>query len=308
MLTKRSHILVLFWNALKAWPKGFFATLQKRSRRELQEPSLMLQVSNPCSLSPIAAASSSSASIIFVCSAALPPPLVAVNVRVFVQPSSSFAFFVIQVCSAFTIRVHSPFTVRVHSPFTIRVYSPFTVRVRVRLEATNAIDSSLFKKWLHNLQSEIGILADGTLALRQVLIQGVDMFGKCIGFLKFKADIYKPVYVSIFLDLLLLTLCSQASIIPLLLVISVHLHLMLISLFIYNKVNRDSVPGIVFARGPAMTMLILLESDGETYAILTKQVLRSRVPTGRIILELPAGMTAPEELAKASIGMDNLNA
>ncbi|XLR19503.1 hypothetical protein S83_047415, partial [Arachis hypogaea] len=63
----------------------------------------------------------------------------------------------------------------------------------------NAIDSSLFKQWLHNLQSEIGILADGTLALRQVLIQGVDMFGKRIGFLKFKADIYKPVYVSIFL-------------------------------------------------------------------------------------------------------------
>ncbi|XP_025606570.1 nudix hydrolase 14, chloroplastic-like isoform X1 [Arachis hypogaea] len=69
------------------------------------------------------------------------------------------------------------------------------------------------------------------------------------------------------------------------------------------------VPGIVFARGPAVTMLILLESDGETYAVLTEQ---ARVPTGRIILELPAGMTAPEELAKvrliASIGMDNLNA
>ncbi|QHO02916.1 Nudix hydrolase 14 [Arachis hypogaea] len=82
----------------------------------------------------------------------------------------------------------------------------------------NAIDSSLFKQWLHNLQSEIGILADGTLALRQVLIQ---------------------------------------------------------------------VPGIVFARGPVVTVLMLLESDGETYAVLTEQ---ARVPTGRIILELPAGM------------------
>ncbi|RYR25715.1 hypothetical protein Ahy_B02g059681 [Arachis hypogaea] len=82
----------------------------------------------------------------------------------------------------------------------------------------NAIDSSLFKQWLHNLQSEIGILADSTLALRQVLIQ---------------------------------------------------------------------VPGIVFARGPAVTVLILLESDGETYAVFTEQ---ARVPTGRIILELPAGM------------------
>ncbi|RYR31677.1 hypothetical protein Ahy_B01g056545 [Arachis hypogaea] len=97
----------------------------------------------------------------------------------------------------------------------------------------NAIDSFLFKQWLHNLQSQIGILADCTLALRQVLIKGVDMFGKRIGFLKFK------------------------------------------------------VPGIVFARGPVVTVLILLESDGETYAVLTEQ---ARVPTGRIILELPAGM------------------
>ncbi|RYR00617.1 hypothetical protein Ahy_B07g088742 [Arachis hypogaea] len=83
--------------------------------------SLVLQVFNPRSLSPIAAASSSSASVVFVCSALLPPPLVAVNVRgFFVQPSSSFAFFAVQVCSGFTVRVHSP----------------FTVRVRVRLEAT----------------------------------------------------------------------------------------------------------------------------------------------------------------------------
>ncbi|XLR07795.1 hypothetical protein HN51_062747, partial [Arachis hypogaea] len=137
----------------------------------------------------------------------------------------------------------------------------------------NAIDSSLLKQWLHNLQSEIGILVDGTLALRQVLIQ---------------------------------------------------------------------VPGIVFARGPAVTVLILLESDGETYVVLTEQ---ARVPTGRIILELPARMldddkgdfvgTAVEEETgikfkledmvdlttfldsstgcrffslPASIGMDNLNA
>lgn len=36
-----------------------------------------------------------------------------------------------------------------------------------------------------------------------------------------------------------------------------------------------------------MAMLILLESEGETYAVLTEQ---ARVPVGRIILELPAGM------------------
>ncbi|XP_057749210.1 nudix hydrolase 14, chloroplastic-like isoform X2 [Arachis stenosperma] len=111
-----------------------------------------------------------------------------------------------------------------HSPIIINLSLPFPCSNS--LLPRNAIDSSLFKQWLHNLQSEIGILADGTLALRQVLIQ---------------------------------------------------------------------VPGIVFARGPAVTMLILLESDGETYAVLTEQ---ARVPTGRIILELPAGMTAPEELAK----------
>ncbi|XP_025628624.1 nudix hydrolase 14, chloroplastic-like [Arachis hypogaea] len=116
--------------------------------------------------------------------------------------------------------------------------------VFVVFHCRNAIDSFLFKQWLHNLQSQIGILADCTLALRQVLIKGVDMFGKRIGFLKFKVDIY-------------------------------------------DKQTRKKVPGIVFARGPVVTVLILLESDGETYAVLTEQ---ARVPTGRIILELPAGM------------------
>ncbi|RYR38207.1 hypothetical protein Ahy_A09g043179 isoform E [Arachis hypogaea] len=40
------------------------------------QASLVLQVFNPCSLSPIAAASSSSASVVFVCSAALPSAFV----------------------------------------------------------------------------------------------------------------------------------------------------------------------------------------------------------------------------------------
>ncbi|XP_058009594.1 nudix hydrolase 14, chloroplastic isoform X2 [Hevea brasiliensis] len=82
----------------------------------------------------------------------------------------------------------------------------------------SAIDSSLFKQWLKNLQSETGILASGAFLLKRVLVQ---------------------------------------------------------------------VPGIVFARGPAVAVLILLDSDGETYAVLTEQV---RVPTGRLVLELPAGM------------------
>jgi hypothetical protein len=40
----------------------------------------------------------------------------------------------------------------------------------------------------------------------------------------------------------------------------------------YSKLNHYQVPGIVFARGPAVAVLILLESEGETYAVLTEQV------------------------------------
>ncbi|KAI8543892.1 hypothetical protein RHMOL_Rhmol08G0253800 [Rhododendron molle] len=106
----------------------------------------------------------------------------------------------------------------------------------------NAIESSLFKRWLKN--TETGILANGAMSLTQVLIQGVDMFGKHVGFLKFKADVL-------------------------------------------DKETGKKVPGIVFARGPAVAVLILLESEGETFVVLTEQV---RVPVGRLVLELPAGM------------------
>ncbi|CAH9102646.1 unnamed protein product [Cuscuta epithymum] len=108
----------------------------------------------------------------------------------------------------------------------------------------NAIESFLFKQWLENLETETGLLANGSMSLRQVLIQSVDMFGKRLGFLKFKADIV-------------------------------------------DKETGQMVPGIVFARGPAVAVLIILESEGEKFAVLTKQV---RVPVGRLILELPAGM------------------
>ncbi|KAD4384723.1 hypothetical protein E3N88_24891 [Mikania micrantha] len=99
--------------------------------------------------------------------------------------------------------------------------------------------------WLKNIQREKGLLADGSLSLKQVLIQGVDMFGKRVGFLKFKADV------------------------------------------IDKETGQKVVPGIVFARGPAVAVLILLESEGKIYTVLTDQV---RVPVGRSILELPAGM------------------
>ncbi|KAK3012155.1 hypothetical protein RJ639_010454 [Escallonia herrerae] len=111
-----------------------------------------------------------------------------------------------------------------------------------------AIESTLFQQWLKNMQTGPGILANGTVSLRQVLIQGVDMFGKRVGFLKFKADVH-------------------------------------------DRETGKKVPGIVFARGPAVAVLILLESEGETYAVLTEQFInKARVPVGKLILELPAGM------------------
>lgn len=48
-------------------------------------------------------------------------------------------------------------------------------------------------------------------------------------------------------------------------------HLGLRNLFVYTEDGQ--VPGIVFARGPAVAVLILLDSDGETYAVLTEQVI-----------------------------------
>ncbi|XP_072967287.1 nudix hydrolase 14, chloroplastic [Typha angustifolia] len=112
-----------------------------------------------------------------------------------------------------------------------------------------AIDSSLFKQWLKNMQSERGILAYEKMCLRQIEVQSVDMFGRRVGFLKFKADVLE-------------------------------------------KETGAKIPGIVFARGPAVAILILLESGGETYVVLTEQV---RVPVGKFILELPAGMLDDEK-------------
>lgn len=45
--------------------------------------------------------------------------------------------------------------------------------IEVCLCPRNAIDSALFKQWLKNMQSEPGILANGSMSLRQVLIQVV---------------------------------------------------------------------------------------------------------------------------------------
>ncbi|XP_031498619.1 nudix hydrolase 14, chloroplastic isoform X2 [Nymphaea colorata] len=56
-------------------------------------------------------------------------------------------------------------------------------------EFRKAVDCLVFKNWLRNLHGEKGILATEAFSLREVLIQGVDMFGRSVGFLKFKAEI-----------------------------------------------------------------------------------------------------------------------
>lgn len=56
---------------------------------------------------------------------------------------------------------------------------------------------------------------------------------------------------------------------------------------VVDKATGSKLPGIVFARGGAVAILMVLECDGESYVVLTEQ---ARVPVGRTILELPAGM------------------
>ncbi|GBG80226.1 hypothetical protein CBR_g30593 [Chara braunii] len=56
---------------------------------------------------------------------------------------------------------------------------------------------------------------------------------------------------------------------------------------VVDKDTGSKLPGIVFGRGSAVGILMLLESDSRKYAVLTDQ---ARVPVGRSILELPAGM------------------
>eukprot|EP01018_Ginkgo_biloba_P025944 Gb_41297 [translate_table: standard] len=112
-------------------------------------------------------------------------------------------------------------------------------------ELRKAVDSILFKQWIKNMQSERGILTlDNRCCLNKVLIQGVDMFGERVGFVKFKAEVV-------------------------------------------DKATGSKLPGIVFARGGAVAILMILECDGESFVVLTEQ---ARIPVGRTILELPAGM------------------
>lgn len=66
------------------------------------------------------------------------------------------------------------------SPLTHSITLPSQPNEPVLVSATSgisssdfrdAIDSSLFRNWLRNLESETGILADGSMTFKQVLIQ-----------------------------------------------------------------------------------------------------------------------------------------
>ncbi|GKU90720.1 hypothetical protein SLEP1_g4680 [Rubroshorea leprosula] len=62
---------------------------------------------------------------------------------------------------------------------------------------------------------------------------------------------------------------------------------------VYESVDMKVVLGVVFTRGPVLAVLILLKSKGETYVVLIEQISflsKAKVPTGRVVLELPVGM------------------
>ncbi|BBN11329.1 ADP-sugar diphosphatase [Marchantia polymorpha subsp. ruderalis] len=61
---------------------------------------------------------------------------------------------------------------------------------------------------------------------------------------------------------------------------------------VIDEKSGAKLPGIVFGRGGAVGILMLLECEGEKYAVLTEQ---ARVPVGRTLMELPAGMLDSED-------------
>jgi hypothetical protein len=90
---------------------------------------------------------------------------------------------------------------------------------------------------------------DDILFINGVEVQSIDMFGPRVGFIKFKADAV---------------------------------------INIGGEEGAVMVPGIVFMRGGAVGILVILECDGREYTILTYQ---ARVPVGcHNLPEVPAGM------------------
>ncbi|KAK3012977.1 hypothetical protein RJ639_010432 [Escallonia herrerae] len=150
-----------------------------------------------------------------------------------------------------------------------------------------AIESTLFQQWLKNMQTETGILANGTMSLRQVLIQVKDISWS-MGLFLLKLSIFNDsaatLWKSKYYDIghgLVVKVSKGVD------MFGKRIGFLKFKADVFDRETGRKVPGIVFARGPAVAVLILLESEGETYAVLTEQV---RVPVGKLILELPAGM------------------
>lgn len=123
---------------------------------------------------------------------------------------------------------------------------PVTAEIGVNLPLV--LESTVFKDWVKAVDK------DPKLFIISVHIQGVDMFGPRIGFIKFKARAQ-------------LDLGGEEG---------------------ENGNGMIEVPGIVFMRGGAVGVLVILECDGVDYTILTHQ---ARVPCGVSDLpEIPAGM------------------
>lgn len=91
--------------------------------------------------------------------------------------------------------------------------------------------------------------ADPILFIKEIVVQSVDMFGPRVGFVKFRSSA-------------VIDVGGSDGFIP--------------------------VPGVVFMRGGAIGVLLILECDGEEFTVLTRQ---ARVPIGsHDFPEIPAGM------------------
>ena len=103
------------------------------------------------------------------------------------------------------------------------------------LDLAFCVQATPFVNWVSTL--------DPGLDVSEIKIQGVDYFGKRIGFLKLEA---------------------------------------------VTKCNGNPVPGIIFMRGGAVSILLILHCRDQGWIVCTRQ---ARVPIGKTnFLELPAGM------------------
>jgi len=105
------------------------------------------------------------------------------------------------------------------------------------IEKGKVITSKPFTDWVASISNE------NRIEILKLHIQSVDMFGKKVGFIKFKAE---------------------------------------------PKVAGKDIPGIVFMRGGAVAVLVVLLNKGRKYTLVVKQ---ARVPVCHSALaEIPAGM------------------